>query len=229
MIIATWNVRGFNKLFKHKEFNRVMNKENIIIIAITEDRVAKQHASKIMKKVFPAWSWHDNYNQTNRGRIWLARDHNEVDLTVLSAHNQFIHCLLRDINTDKQMDFTAVYGLHTIVDRKPMWQALENIEANIVNPWLIMGDFNAVINGEDRIGGSQIQDAEIKDFAKMIDNTGLTIMKSTEGILVQYSCYISQTSRLIANPTKSSVYCCGITRDAEAKILEILGSRRGPN
>ncbi|XP_060169362.1 uncharacterized protein LOC132600312 [Lycium barbarum] len=104
-----------------------MNKENIVVIAIIELRVAQQHASKIRKKV----------------------------------------------------EFTAVYGLHTIAARKPLWQTLVTMEATIVNPWLIMGDFNAVLNEEDRIGGSQVQDAETQDFANMIDNTGLTMMKAT--------------------------------------------------
>lgn len=41
-------------------------------------------------------------------------------------------------------------------------QLLEGMEPTNQQPWLIMGDFNAVLNLDDRLG-SQIQDAEVKE------------------------------------------------------------------
>ncbi|KAK6796674.1 hypothetical protein RDI58_004375 [Solanum bulbocastanum] len=75
MIVASWNVRGFNKQFKHKELPRVIKKENIVVLAITEHQVTKQKAPGIAKKVFPQWSWYGNYGSNEKGRIWIVWDH----------------------------------------------------------------------------------------------------------------------------------------------------------
>lgn len=53
MIIASWNVRGFNKQFKHKELQKVIKEENIVVLAIIEHRVNKKNAQNIVKKVIP--------------------------------------------------------------------------------------------------------------------------------------------------------------------------------
>ncbi|PHT66104.1 hypothetical protein T459_30529 [Capsicum annuum] len=70
-----------------------------------------------------------------------------------------------------------VYGLHRIDARKDMWRDLEDLEASLRNPWLIMGDFNAVLNHDDRLG-SQMQEAEVRDFNALLTNTGLTVLKT---------------------------------------------------
>lgn len=65
-------MRGFNKQFKHKELPRIIKKENIQVLAITEHRVSKEKSHSIVKKVFPTWSWYGNYDATDRGRIWIV-------------------------------------------------------------------------------------------------------------------------------------------------------------
>ncbi|XP_070007522.1 uncharacterized protein LOC142165409 [Nicotiana tabacum] len=40
----------------------------------------------------------------------------------------------------------AIYGLHTIKDRKAMWEKLRQINSNHQGPWLAMGDYNAVLH-----------------------------------------------------------------------------------
>ncbi|XP_060177915.1 uncharacterized protein LOC132607856 [Lycium barbarum] len=178
MIIAIWNVRGFNKRFKHKEFSRIVNKERITVIVVTKHRVAKQREPKIMKQLLPNWRWHDNYDHNNRGMIWLAWDPSKVDLVMLHVHPQFLHCTLKDLTNALVFEFTVVYGKHTIIDRQPLWQDLEGMDVKIQLSWSIMGDFNVILGEEDRIGGRQVQDVEVMDSNKLLDNTGLTIMNS---------------------------------------------------
>lgn len=42
------------------------------------------------------------------------------------------------------------------------------------DPWLIMRDFNYVLNPEDKLVGSQIQLGEMKDFRECVDQCSLT-------------------------------------------------------
>jgi len=43
--------------------------------------------------------------------------------------------------------------------------------------WCVMGDFNAVLYQEDRQGGTQVQDFEIKPFADCMEHCQLQELK----------------------------------------------------
>ncbi|XP_062109882.1 uncharacterized protein LOC133821750 [Humulus lupulus] len=57
---------------------------------------------------------------------------------------------------------TFVYGLNTVEERLELWWGLSSLHV-INRPWLIMGDFNAVFNFDDRVGGRSISSAELVD------------------------------------------------------------------
>lgn len=40
-------------------------------------------------------------------------------------------------------------------------------------PWLVLGDFNLVLNHEDKIGGNPITLAEIMNFHNCVESCGL--------------------------------------------------------
>ncbi|KAH0685681.1 hypothetical protein KY290_017199 [Solanum tuberosum] len=78
--------------------------------------------------------------------------------------------------------FVAVYGLHTIKDRLVLWEDLRRLVAIAHGPLLCMGDYNAVLQAEDRPQGSHIQDIEVKDFNDFIIDTGMQQLKTVGGI-----------------------------------------------
>ncbi|XP_075079919.1 uncharacterized protein LOC142165216 [Nicotiana tabacum] len=75
--------------------------------------------------------------------IWNVRGFNKT-------HTQYIHDIVQNSSSSKQFAFTAIYGLHTIAHMCDMWEALRRIDSQMANFWLIMGDFNAVMDIEDR-------------------------------------------------------------------------------
>lgn len=70
-MIITWNVRGFNKVFKHKELRVFMKENKVNMIAISEHRVHEAKADKIIKKILPGWKWYHNVSTSCKGRIWV--------------------------------------------------------------------------------------------------------------------------------------------------------------
>ena len=59
----------------------------------------------------------------------------------------------------------AVYGLHTVGDRRELWDDLMHIIDDYSSPMIILGDFNAVNNSVDRKNGVYVSEAETQDFA----------------------------------------------------------------
>lgn len=57
--------------------------------------------------------------------------------------------------------FTAVYGLHTIQDKRSLWDKFRGLTQIIQGPWLAMGDYNSILTMEDRQNGTPVQDVEL--------------------------------------------------------------------
>ncbi|XP_019108013.1 uncharacterized protein LOC109136392 [Beta vulgaris subsp. vulgaris] len=62
----------------------------------------------------------------------------------------------------------AVYGLHTVQDRKELWRELLSHTVVCHDPLILIGDFNAVTYIRDRINGAQITNHETHDFNDFI-------------------------------------------------------------
>lgn len=48
----------------------------------------------------------------------------------------------------------------------------------MTGPWIFMGDFNAILHGDDKANGNVVQESEIKDFKEFLENTGLCELKT---------------------------------------------------
>ncbi|XP_056688098.1 uncharacterized protein [Spinacia oleracea] len=147
--------------------------------ALIETRVKETKFKKISSKFGRYWSWGESYKDNPRGRIWLGWQHLEVDLSILTCHEQFIHCVVRDRSGCVYLYFTAVYGLHTIEDRKRLWSALLQIQASVgAYPWILSGDFNTILADGDRINGCPVTAAETCDFNNFAVSAGLCVLQS---------------------------------------------------
>lgn len=69
MKIPTWSIRGLNKLYKQKEFIKMMSRGKISIFAIVEHKIVENNAAHILREVLPSWMWCHHYDHTGRGRI----------------------------------------------------------------------------------------------------------------------------------------------------------------
>lgn len=94
------------------------------------------------------------------------------------ASDQFIHCQARYLPTQQHFQNTFVYGQNTIYLRQQLWAHLEDIAHNIQEAWCILGDFNAVLQPDEQIGGKEIHISEITDFAQCIENCYLQEARS---------------------------------------------------
>ncbi|XP_056683679.1 uncharacterized protein [Spinacia oleracea] len=178
MIICSWNVKGLNDPSKVVEVKKILSRHNISVIAIIETRRKEGNAQRIQNKFGSAWLWEMNYTCSPKGRIWIGWKHNRVNFQLIRKTDQTIHGDLSDKDGLFSVCFTAVYGLHTIEHRRPLWNELVNLSAVLTKPWLIMGDFNSVLFSGDRVNGNPVQIAETKDFEECIQAAGITELKS---------------------------------------------------
>ncbi|XP_016496576.1 uncharacterized protein LOC107815508 [Nicotiana tabacum] len=121
----------------------------------------------------------DNYEYSSKGKIWLLWDTNEIECKEVSSTAQTIHTIIYTRRLDMRFTFTAVYGLHSIEDRRSMWSELTRLNSIQQGPWLIMGDYNATRSAEDRPIDNPVQELEVRNFNDFIEDTELTEMKTS--------------------------------------------------
>lgn len=70
--------------------------------------------------------------------------------------------------------FAAIYGLHTIQDRKSLWLELSNFVTNTQSPCILMGDYNVVRYATDRVQSTDVSQVETVDFSNFMEDHLLT-------------------------------------------------------
>ncbi|XP_070015991.1 uncharacterized protein [Nicotiana sylvestris] len=112
------------------------------------------------------------------------KDRIELDMwynvTILSVAAQFIYCLVQDRVGIIDCVVTTIYGYNTIEQRKQLWSGLKSIAAGNTKPWLLCGDFNAVLYINDRLMGNPITYTEVRDFAYCVATLTLNELAWTE-------------------------------------------------
>lgn len=75
---------------------------------------------------------------------------------VLVNSFQFIHLRVKLTEDSDWVFITGVYGSPRVSVRKKLWDDLRLIAQYITSPWLLTGDFNAMLNEGEKRGGSRL-------------------------------------------------------------------------
>lgn len=100
-----------------------------------------------------------------------------LDVKILKVHAQVMHCEV-SLKHKAPVCISIVYGMNTVTERKEMWKELANCKTQA--PWLITGDFNAVLHMDDRHNGNPITTFKTWDFEDFIDDAELFEIKSKD-------------------------------------------------
>ncbi|KAH0742871.1 hypothetical protein KY290_030864 [Solanum tuberosum] len=69
---------------------------------------------------------------------------------------------------------SSVYARCNALDRLELWEELESIDEKDHYPWVVGGDFNVIVNEEEKLGGLPFTQNEAMNFALFISNCALT-------------------------------------------------------
>ncbi|XP_074290877.1 uncharacterized protein LOC141617593 [Silene latifolia] len=98
-----------------------------------------------------------------------------VDVKDITA--QSIHVEVTDRGRGCTYWMTVVYGFNQAADRDSLWGKLRAYASLIKGPWLVCGDFNAIMANDERIGGASITSAEIRPMVNAMFDCNLYDMK----------------------------------------------------
>ncbi|XP_062080863.1 uncharacterized protein LOC133785658 [Humulus lupulus] len=163
--IMSWNVRGLNKRNKQLSIVDICKLNKICIGALLETKIKGERIKEVMSSSFMGWDFYSILSL--EGRILLIWKASYVKIEVIKDHVQFLHCQIWIWATGQSFCLTVVYGSNQLEARRVLWFELSALTFP-VKPWLIVGDFNAVFDSADRIGGKVISIKEHQDGNKHI-------------------------------------------------------------
>ena len=86
------------------------------------------------------------------GGLWVLWDSNQVVMIELSLTEQKIHAIISSTSKPSWL-LSTMYGSPRFAERRLLWDNLKSVAGLHSMPWVIAGDFNEVLIGEDKFGG----------------------------------------------------------------------------
>ncbi|XP_059306421.1 uncharacterized protein LOC132057846 [Lycium ferocissimum] len=162
-----WNIRSVNS---QQAFHRVqmLNKHHKFFLVPLREPF--QHQRQIQKYRRRLGMPYANFNCN--GKIWFFVQDN-VYVEVLLDTEQSITVKLKFQELNRDMVVTMVYAKCSEVERLQLWDSLYFLASNMTSPWLISGDFNVIMNEEEKIGGLPVFPQEYEDFAFCLNSCEL--------------------------------------------------------
>lgn len=149
MIIGWWNVRGFSKALKQKEVGRFLKEHKVSVFGLLETKLEEGRLFDIMRWQFQNWHVVHNFHLHKAGRMAIIWNPALFHLDLLYTDPQVIHVRLRCVVTTTTVLASFVYGMHSLVGRRPLWQTLKYLSSTLDSLWVVLGDFNRVLYGND--------------------------------------------------------------------------------
>ena len=150
--ILVWNCRGaLNPSFQTFVHNMTQTHCPTIMI-ITETKVSGSKAKEITDRLRFDGAIHAN-NIGYSGGLWILWDSTQVEVSKLSTMEQEIHAIVKDLSSNASWLMSDIYARPKYAERRLLWDNLSKVAKLHALPWIIAGDFNEVLLGEDKFIG----------------------------------------------------------------------------
>ncbi|XP_019163578.1 PREDICTED: uncharacterized protein LOC109159922 [Ipomoea nil] len=140
------------------------------VISLFEPKVSGSHANDICSKIgFSDWIRVEAVGFS--GGIWVFWK-DPVRISVLRTHPQFI-LMQVVLGGHPPWYLASVYGSPVHYLRRRLWNDLRQAENSITGPWIVAGDFNAVLDSEETSNYRSFSSHRSADFRNWIQDEGL--------------------------------------------------------
>ncbi|GKV05206.1 hypothetical protein SLEP1_g17240 [Rubroshorea leprosula] len=167
MKIISWNCRGAAKQSFQSSAMDLKRIHNPCIMLILETKISGDQAiAKARALGFPHFHCVDFDGLA--GGLWILWNDSEVTLDIVSTNAQAIHATVKVRNHPSLSSDTwflsGIYGRPVYEIRTILWQELRYLSTMISCPWVLIGDFNDVINQSEKFGGGIVCQSRVRSY-----------------------------------------------------------------
>jgi len=169
-IIGSWNIWGLNGLQKQKIVQAWAQKNSLDIFGLLETKVTAANITAVQTTLAPShWQYHSNIASNPTCRILVGWNPHKLHLNCIHSAPQWLTCEATHTSLPHPIKITFIYGHNTPAERHDLWHYIaQESSQNSCIPWIVMGDFNAILQVGDRTGGDTHWPRHQDDFATCI-------------------------------------------------------------
>ncbi|XP_023874018.1 uncharacterized protein LOC111986582 [Quercus suber] len=104
------------------------------------------------------------------GGLWVLWDSSQVEVSELASTEQEIHAIVKVISSNSSWVLSAIYASPRYAERCLLWNNLTTVASLHSLPWVLAGDFNEVLIGEDKFGGRAVNISRALRFKECLDS-----------------------------------------------------------
>ncbi|KAF8380526.1 hypothetical protein HHK36_028013 [Tetracentron sinense] len=110
------------------------------------------------------------------GRDKVLWDPTYYEVDVMSMSDQVIHRSVNIKGTLTTSVVSVVYDNNVERDHRVLWNDLVRFSNSVSQPWIVGGDFNAVLSAFEKVGGNPIVRSEVEAFSIGLDAARLSVL-----------------------------------------------------
>lgn len=99
-----------------------------------------------------------------------------IDIQIIDMQFNMINCIVTlDARVSPYL-LSCLYGAVNLIDRNQQWSHLSNISHNYRTSWVILGDFNFILNNDEKEGGIPLTQNQLDVNNYLLQFAGLHSM-----------------------------------------------------
>jgi len=173
--IGSWNTWGLNSLQKQKTVHHWTQKNNLDIFGLLETKLEVSNLAAAEANLAPScWHYISNIHHTSHCRILVGWNSHKLNLIYEDSSPQWLSCIATTLSSTHPLKITFIYSHNTPSERMLLWNHIcQESTRNIGIPWIVLGDFNAILTADDRVGGDMNWYRHQDDFHNCIRQSEL--------------------------------------------------------
>ncbi|XP_059076685.1 uncharacterized protein LOC131875959 [Cryptomeria japonica] len=173
MKITSWNVRGLSAPDKKHLFKRVLNKLDSDLVILQETKLSGEKAMELMKYCF-RWEGVFQDAQGTAGGLGLMWNPACVEVNPIASCNNWMACIIHHKTTNLNFPLFNIYGPIRTEEKLKAWTEITD-QARLLDldKTIMVGDFNAILDIDEKEGGLKKSTKVIDDFRDFLSNCKL--------------------------------------------------------
>lgn len=170
MKIISWNVRGLGNTRTFLALKDILREHKPHILFICETKLRPVQMTSRSKEL----GFDNCFNVSRNGMggglalMWS----NDVDVNIVSYSNHHIDTVVKSAKGLKWR-CTGIYGHPEGPQKKHTWTLLRRLAGLFSFPWLCFGDFNEILNLNEKLGGRERNMSMVANFKEAVNDCNL--------------------------------------------------------
>ncbi|XP_059067657.1 uncharacterized protein LOC131858435 [Cryptomeria japonica] len=173
MRLISWNVRGLNAPNKRRLIKSQLELMKCDLVLLQETKLNLQSADRLFSS-WKVWNFCSSPSLGASGGLAIIWKDSAIHFSLVALSSNWMLGIVKRRTSNLKFWLFNVYGPSGIIEKRMLWNSLITLTTPLQNVFLIFGgDFNAIANLNEKVGGIIPNKRVILDFSNFIQYLSL--------------------------------------------------------